>query len=96
MVIFFSEDRRIEYKSTPKIHWDDLATYYSAFSNTPEGGVLCLGVSDNGIIVGCENLSQAQLNRIEHFHIQMCRQAKPEIKRIRVESSGKVDFLLLG
>ena len=95
MIPHFAEDRRIEYKSTPKIHWEDLATYYSAFSNTPEGGVLCIGVSDDGAIVGCRNLSQGQLNRIENFHIQMCRQAKPEIKRTPVESRDGVDFLLL-
>ena len=95
MVTHFAEDRRIEYKATPKIHWDDIATYYSAFSNTPEGGVLCFDVANDGTTIGCTNLSTKQLNRIEHFHVQMCRQAKPEIKRIPVTVSDREDFLIL-
>lgn len=95
MIPYFGEDRRIEYKVTPKLHWDDLASYYSAFSNSPDGGVLCIGVADNGTCAGCRNLSADQLNRIETFHIQSCPSAKPEVKRIPIVVDDKKDFLVL-
>ncbi len=95
MVGYFSEDRRIEYKATPKISWEDAACYYSAFSNTPDGGLLCYGVANDGSLTGCKVLSQDQLNRIENFHVQMCRQAQPEFKRVQVSISGADDFIIL-
>ncbi|MEE4210126.1 MAG: ATP-binding protein [Parvularcula sp.] len=95
MIPYFGEDRRIEYKVTPRLHWDDLASYYSAFSNSPDGGVLCIGVADDGTCVGCKNLSADQLNRIETFHIQICPSAKPEVKRVPIVVDGDQNFLVL-
>lgn len=89
------EDRRIEYKTTPKVNFDDLAAYYSAFSNTQEGGVICIGVSDKGNLVGSNCLSQSQLNDIEKFHRQRCPEAKPEIKRVQFDNDGTPDFVIL-
>src|SRR5690606_31259401 len=88
MVDYFREDRRIEYKTTPKIDWEDLSAYYSAFSNTPDGGIICIGVSNKGKLVGCSNLSQEQLNRLENFHIQFCPQSRPEIKRVKISTQN--------
>lgn len=51
---FFKEDRRIERKGVKKADLDDLATYYSTFSNTPDGGLLVYGVENKGQIVGCD------------------------------------------
>lgn len=51
---YFREDRRIERKAHKKPALEDLATYYSTFSNTPDGGLLVYGVQDNGDIVGCD------------------------------------------
>ncbi len=95
MIAFFHEDRRIEYKATPKLHWDDLAAYYSAFSNSPDGGILCIGVDDDNQVVGCKNLSQDQLNRIETFQIQGCPGSKPEVKRVPVILDEISDFIIL-
>jgi ATP-dependent DNA helicase RecG len=95
MIPYFHEDRRIEYKVTPKLNWDDLAAYFSAFSNSPDGGVLCIGVADNGMCVGCKNLSPEQLNRIETFHIQSCPASKPEVKRIPITVEEGSNFLVL-
>lgn len=95
MIGYFAEDRRIEYKATPKLHWEDLAAYYSAFSNSPDGGVLCIGVADDNSMLGCKNLSQEALNRIEKFHIQLCPDARPEAKRVSVTVSGEPDFIYL-
>ena len=39
---YLSEDRRFERKSCKRIEFDDLATYYSTFSNTPDGGLLSI------------------------------------------------------
>jgi len=62
---YFKEDRRFERKGCKKIHFDELATYYSTFSNTPDGGLLVFGIEDNGELCGCSQLSTAQLNSIE-------------------------------
>jgi len=72
-----------------------LAAYYSAFSNSPDGGVLCIGVSDDAQVIGCRNLSQEQLNEIEKFHLQRCPGSRPEAKRVPVTVSGEKDFIYL-
>jgi ATP-dependent DNA helicase RecG len=95
MIPFFGEDRRVEYKTTPKLNWDDLACYFGAYSNSPDGGVLCIGVADNGTSVGCKNLSEDQLNRLEKFHVQKCPNSKPEIKRVPIMVEDQQDFLVL-
>jgi ATP-dependent DNA helicase RecG len=58
LITLINEDRRLERKSTKKIDFEDIAEYYSCFSNTPEGGVLLFGVEDDGTISGCASLSQ--------------------------------------
>src|SRR5262245_45946483 len=76
----FSEDRRFERKGCKKIHVDELATYYSTFSNTPDGGVIVFGVENDGTIVGCNSLDTNQLNAIESCHLVRCPQSRPEFK----------------
>jgi ATP-dependent DNA helicase RecG len=95
MVSFFDEDRRIDYKSSLRVQFDDLATYLSAFSNTPDGGVLCFGVSDDSKILGCRSLDQRVLNELEKCHLQRCPSARPEFKRVAAIVDGQDDFLLL-
>lgn len=95
MISYFVEDRRIEYKSSVKIHFEDLTTYLSCFSNTPDGGVICFGVADNGRVEGCSRLDPKILNDIEKCHIQRCPSARPEFKRLPVIADGKEDFLIL-
>lgn len=88
----FREDRRIERKGNKRIGLDDLASYYSTFSNTPEGGLLVYGIEDNGEITGCNSLSTGQLNDIEGCHLQRCPLAKPEFKRFSVVIDNQQDF----
>jgi ATP-dependent DNA helicase RecG len=95
MVSYFVEDRRIDYKSSKRIHVDDLAAYLSYFSNTPDGGALCYGVEDNGSVLGCKSLEATVLNGIEKCHLQRCPLAKPEFKRVPVVIDGQEDFLVL-
>lgn len=92
VIEYLREDRRYERKATSKVHLDDLAEYYSTFSNTPDGGLIVYGVKDNGDIVGCSNLSVDQLNNIESCHVTRCPMAKPEFKRIPVVIDGRHDF----
>lgn len=92
LIEHFKEDRRIERKGCKKLHWDELATYYSTFSNTPDGGLLVFGIEDDGEIVGCNGLSVDQLNQIESCHLTRCPQARPEFKRIPVIVAEKEDF----
>jgi ATP-dependent DNA helicase RecG len=95
MIPYFKEDRRIDYKSSRKIQFDDLAAYFSCFSNTPDGGVLCYGVDNDGTLLGCKSLDQNILNAIETCHLQKCPLAKPEFKRVPVIINGEEDFLIL-
>jgi len=90
----FKEDRRTEYKNHKKPDLDDLATYYSAFSNTPDGGVIVYGVADNGTIHGCNHFSSHHLNAVENCHVDRCPMAKPEFKRIPVVVDGRQSFCL--
>jgi len=92
VVEYLGEDRRFERKGCKKIGLDDLASYYSTFSNTPDGGLIVFGIEDDGTIVGCSSLSQNQLNDIETVHLPRCPSAKPEFKKFAVIVNGKQDF----
>jgi ATP-dependent DNA helicase RecG len=94
VVEYLGEDRRFERKGCKKINFDDLATYYSTFSNTPDGGLVIFGIENDATIVGCKSLSQGQLNDIETVHLTRCPQAKPEFKRFAVVINGVSDFCL--
>ena len=94
MMSHFAEDRRIEYKRAGKIHFEDLATYFSAFSNSPDGGVIVYGLDSKGNPTGCTATDTRQLNQLEDFHLKMCPQAKPEVKRIAVIVDGAEDFCI--
>lgn len=91
----FLEDRRLERKSARKIHFDILAEYLSMWSNTVDGGIVLVGVEDDGTVSGCANLSQDQLNNLEKFHLQKCPDAAPESRRIATPINGKPDFVVL-
>lgn len=89
----FREDRRIERKNNPTPNLEDLASYYSTFSNTPDGGLLVYGIQNNGEIAGC-GFSTEPLNKIETCHVNMCPLAKPEFKRVSVIVDGQPAFCL--
>lgn len=94
VVEFLGEDRRYERKGCRKIHLDDLATYYSTFSNTPDGGLIIYGIENDATIMGCNSLGNNQLNDIETSHLTRCPLAKPEFKRFAVIIDGKPDFCI--
>ena len=91
----FLENRLVDRKDG-RVSWTDLAKYYSMFSNTnPQGGVIFVGVADDGTPTGMKRLPQSKLNRIENFHLQSCPMATPEIRRIPYQDqTGEGDFFL--
>jgi ATP-dependent DNA helicase RecG len=92
----FSEDSRIERKSAPKAESErDMAEYYSMWSNTVDGGIILLGVSDSGDLEGVAGrISQDKINRLEALHTQFCPDARPEFKRIGVRINEVSDFVI--
>ncbi len=73
--IALGEDSTIEFKSQLSSR-DSLADEITAFANA-KGGVILMGVEDNGDIVGMEN---SQLNEDEKTVIEVCRDSiTPEV-----------------
>jgi len=91
---YFKEDRRFERKAGKNPDVDDLASYFSTFSNTPDGGLIVWGVEDKGTIVGCKDLSQGAVNKIENCHVTHCPAARPQFRRIPVVVNGGQDFCI--
>lgn len=92
------EDRRVERKSAG-IQPKALGEYFSMWANTaPDGGVIEVGVENDGSISGCSSLSQEQLNALEQTGMVYCPDARlPQNKRVGVHRSSddKKDFVLL-
>lgn len=89
-----AEDKRVERKSGEKLHYDVLAEYFSMWSNTVEGGIILIGIEDNGNITGCSRLDQAKINRLENFYSQLCPASAPEYRRIPVVVGKHSDFVV--
>jgi ATP-dependent DNA helicase RecG len=90
------EDRRIERKPAtyqPKA----LGDYFSMWANTmPEGGVIVVGIENDGAISGCSKVGTTHINKLERVGDVYCPDARYESKRIRVSTSkGTEDFLLI-
>lgn len=91
-----SEDRRIERK-TAGIRPNAIGDYFSMWANTvPDGGLIAMGVENDGRITGCNKLSQGQLNDLERTGAVYCPDARYISKRVPVKrSDGADDFVLL-
>jgi ATP-dependent DNA helicase RecG len=89
------EDRRVERKPAG-IHGRALGEYYSMWANTvPDGGLVLVGVEDNGDISGCSHLSPNDLNEKEKAGRQYCPDSRSESKRVSVTNmDGEQDFIL--
>ena len=90
----FGECKRIDFKSGKRPDFNDLAIWYSMFSNTTDGGVLVFGADSDGTPHGCSSIPETLLNSIETFHLNLCPQAKPEIKRFPVIVGNERDFCI--
>jgi len=89
------EDRRLERKPAG-IHARALGDYFSMWANTaPEGGLVLVGVEDDGSISGCSHLSDGELNEKEKAHRTYAPDARSESKRVPVNNvDGEPDFIL--
>jgi ATP-dependent DNA helicase RecG len=89
------EDRRVERKP-PGFSGEPLGEYVSMWANTPpDGGLIVLGMSDDGTIAGCSGLSHEQLNRTDKVQ-DLCPDSRCEIKRVQVSrNDGVSDFLIV-
>jgi ATP-dependent DNA helicase RecG len=92
----FGEDRRLERKSSG-IAAATLGEYFSMWANTStDGGLIAIGVRDNGVIEGLSRLGEPRLNEIEQAGANYCPDAKYSSKRIAVVNErGEADFILL-
>ncbi len=90
------EDRRIERKPA-KTHPPILGQYFSMWANTvPSGGLLVLGMEDDGSFSGCSLLSPNELNDREKAYRTHCPECRTESKRIGVTNiKGREDFIVL-
>jgi ATP-dependent DNA helicase RecG len=90
------EDRRLERKPAG-IHAKAIGDYFSVWSNTvPDGGIIIVGIEDDGTIKGLSHLNQNRLNDLERSGHVYCPDAKYETKRLPVVThDGRQDFILL-
>lgn len=74
-----------------------LAEYFSMWANTgPHGGLLIVGVENDGQKTGLVSLHPSQVAEIELAGPNLCPDARFEQKRINIfNSSGKPDFVIL-
>jgi ATP-dependent DNA helicase RecG len=92
-----AEDARFEKKSA-RIKPSELATYLSAFGNGPaiEGGVLVIGIEDDGRITGCRTVQSDKIALLELMGRDNCTSGRFESRRVPVKNaSGEDDFLIV-
>lgn len=92
-----TEDARFDRKSS-RIQAAGLGPCISAFSNGPsiEGGVIAVGINNNGEIDGCRNLSIDKIQDIESAALSFCPSAKIRSRRVHaINSKGTEDFIIL-
>lgn len=91
------EDKRIERK-TAGIHPESLQKWFAMWANTPpDGGIIALGIEDDGSFTGCLKLSPDRLNAIDLIADKHCPDAKFQTRRIPIRRStdGVEDYVIL-
>ena len=90
------EDRRIERKPC-SMQARALSIYFSMWGNTaPAGGIIVIGMEDNGEIGGILKASPGQLNEVERTGDTFCPDARYEFKRVEIQNkNGLRDQLLI-
>lgn len=89
------EDQRLEKKSA-RYKVRDLGDYFSMWANTaPDGGILIVGVENDGTITGCRSVG-TRLNEIEKCPYDFTPDARFDSRRISVRySDGTEDFVIV-
>ncbi len=90
----FKEDGRVERKKA-QVSQKDLSEYVSMWANTqPFGGLVFIGVSNSGKILGCRTTEQEHINDLEAVR-RLCPDARLGFKRIAVENQKcEKDFVI--
>jgi ATP-dependent DNA helicase RecG len=90
----FKEDARLERKAAT-VSQKDLSEYFSMWANTqPSGGIVLVGVANDGQITGCKHIEDEHLNDLEATR-RLCPDARFEVKRCSVKNkSGDDDFVI--
>jgi ATP-dependent DNA helicase RecG len=90
------EDRRIERKPAG-ISARYSGDYFCMWANTPtEGGLMAIGVADDGSLSGCLTAGQSHMNDLEKAGSIYCPEARYEHKRVRIVlPDGSEDYVLL-
>lgn len=90
----FSEDRRVERKRV-EVSQRDFAAYLSMWANTqPYGGIVFVGVDNDGVLRGCLHTSVAHLNEFETAR-RLCGDARYELKRVPIkDAKGNDNFVI--
>ncbi len=90
------EDHRVERKPA-HFSGSNLAEYLCMWANTaPDGGLIVVGMRDDGAFEGCNTLSQDNLNKLDKVGYTWCPDACTQVKRVPVSKpSGEADFVLL-
>ena len=66
------EDRRVEHKSA-RVDRRILGDYFSMWANTkPNGGLIAVGIENDGRVTGCQNLTVDQRNGLETSAREYC------------------------
>lgn len=90
----FKENRRIERKGAA-VQRNALAEYLSMWSNTqPHGGIILVGVENDGTVTGCARMSREHKNEIESL-TPLCSDARWVCKEVPVKNAkGADDYVL--
>ena len=88
------EDRRIERKPAG-IHAAELAQYFSMWANTIDGGLIVVGMENDGALSGC-TVAGGRVNRLETHARDSCPDALVETRIINGKrKDGAPDYALL-
>lgn len=91
----FKEDHRVERKRAA-VSQRDLADYLSMWANTqPSGGVVFIGVSNAGEILGCKGTDAKHLTELRAVR-KLCPDARIEFKDVEVRNAkDERDFVIV-
>ena len=96
-VVRQKENTRFDRKSA-RINSSGLADCLSAFGNGPaaEGGVIAIGIENDGTVTGCKNQTTERLQSLELMGRDYCPDGRFETRRVAVKNSdGEDDFIIL-
>lgn len=96
LAIRLGEDHRIDRKSARR-QSKDFAKELSGFGNGPShhGGVVLIGVEDDGTITGCTSQGPEKINKLETFSGNSGESARFETKRVQcINIKGEPDFVI--